>query len=104
MSVADMMIELYVSESVLLRVEKLVSLRGEEACKEQIAMARIYLNDAADNIHKSGKESINYFANGDEQRVMLTGLKRFTKVDAFNSVEARRLVSAKLIAENKYCF
>ena len=104
MSVADMMIELYVSESVLLRVEKLASIRGEEACKEQIAMMRVYLNDAADNIHKSGKESINYFASGDEQRVMLTGLKRFTKVDAFNSVEARRLVSAKLIAENKYCF
>lgn len=104
MSIADMMIELYVSESVLLRAEKLVGMRGEEACKEQIAMMRVYLNDASDNIYKSGKESVNYFATGDEQRMMITGLKRFTKVDSFNSVEARRTVSAKLIAENKYCF
>ncbi len=104
MSIADMMIEIYVSESVLLRAEKLVSIRGEEACKEQIAMMRVYLNDASDNIYKSGKESVNYFAAGDEQRMMITGLKRFTKVDSFNSVEARRTVSAKLIAENKYCF
>jgi alkylation response protein AidB-like acyl-CoA dehydrogenase len=104
MSIADMMIEIYVSESVLLRAEKLVSIRGEEACKEQIAMMRVYLNDASDNIYKSGKESVNYFATGDEQRMMITGLKRFTKVDSFNSVEARRIVSAKLIAENKYCF
>ncbi len=104
MSISDMMIELYVSESTLLRVEKLVSIRGEEACKEQLAMMRVYLNDAADNIYKSGKESVNYFATGDEQRMMLSGLKRFTKVDPFNSVDARRTVSAKLIAENKYCF
>ncbi len=104
MSISDMMIELYVSESTMLRVEKLVSIRGEEACKEQLAMMRVYLNDAADNIYKSGKESVNYFATGDEQRMMLTGLKRFTKVDPFNSVDARRTVSAKLIAENKYCF
>ncbi len=104
MSVADMMIELYVSESVLLRVEKLVSIRGEEACKEQIAMMRVYINDASDKIYKSGKESINYFAAGDEQRMMISGLKRFTKVDAFNSIEARRTAVAKLISENKYCF
>jgi len=104
MSISDMMIELYVSESTLLRVEKLVSIRGEEACKEQLAMMRVYLNDAADNIYKSGKESVNYFATGDEQLMMLSGLKRFTKVDPFNAVDARRTVSAKLIAENKYCF
>lgn len=104
MNLADMMIELYVSESVLLRVEKLVSLRGEEACATQIAMMRVYINDAADKIFKSGKESVNYYASGDEQRMMVTGLKRFTKTEPFNSVEARRTVAVKLIAENKYCF
>ncbi|MDF2438033.1 MAG: acyl-CoA dehydrogenase [Bacteroidota bacterium] len=104
MNVADMIIETYVCESVLLRVEKLISLKGEEACKEQIAMMKVYINDAADRIHKSGKEAVNTFAEGDEQRGMLMGMKRFTKTEPINTTELRRTVSAKLIAENKYCF
>ncbi len=104
MNLADMIIELYVCESLQLRVEKLVGMRGEEACKEQLAMMRVYLNDAADKIHKSGKEAINSYAEGDEQRIMLTGLKRFTKTENLNTTEARRVIAAKMIAENKYCF
>ncbi|HEY6161205.1 MAG TPA: acyl-CoA dehydrogenase family protein [Bacteroidia bacterium] len=104
MNIADMIIDLYVAESLQLRVEKLVSMKGEENCKEHIDMMRVYINDAADRIHKNGKEAINSFAQGDEQRMMLMGLKRFAKTEAFNSKEARRRVAAKLIAENKYCF
>jgi hypothetical protein len=79
-------------------------MRGEELCKEHIDMMRVYINDAADKIHKCGKEAINSFATGDEQKIILTGLKRFTKVDPINTTEARRNIAAKLIAENKYCF
>jgi alkylation response protein AidB-like acyl-CoA dehydrogenase len=104
MNIADMIIDLYVGESMQLRVEKLVSIRGEEACKVQMDMLNVWLNDAADRINKSGKEAINAFAEGDEQRMMLMGLKRFTKVEPFNSKEARRNVAAKLIEENKYAF
>lgn len=104
MNLADMIIELYVSESIQLRVEKLVSIRGEEACKVQLDMMRVYLNDAADKIHKSGKEAINSYSEGDEQRMMLVGLKRFTKTEPLNTTEARRNIAAKIIAENKYCF
>ena len=104
MNIADMMIDLYVAESVLLRVEKLSNLKGVDHCKEQIEIARVYINDAADRINKNGKDAINSFADGDELRMMLMGLKRFTKTEPFNSKDARRLVAAKLIAENKYCF
>ena len=104
MNLADMIIETYVSESLQLRVEKLVALKGEAACKEQIDIMRVYINDAADRIHKSGKEAINSFSSGDEQRAMLMGMKRFTKTEPLNTTEARRNISAKLIAENKYCF
>jgi len=104
MNIADMLIDLYVSESVQLRVEKLVSMHGEESCKEKIEIMRVYINDAADRINKNGKEAINSFASGDEQRMMLMGLKRFTKTEPFNAKEARRVVAAKLISENKYCF
>jgi alkylation response protein AidB-like acyl-CoA dehydrogenase len=104
MNVADMLIDIYVAESVLLRVEKLVGIRGEGACKEQLDIMRIYINDAADRINKNGKEAINSFSEGDEQRMMLMGLKRFTKTEPFNAKEARRRVAAKLATENKYCF
>jgi alkylation response protein AidB-like acyl-CoA dehydrogenase len=104
MNIADMMIDLYVAESVLLRVEKLSGLKGTENCKEQLAIMQVYLNDAADRINKNGKDAINSFADGDELRMMLMGLKRFTKTEPFNAKEARRVVAAKLISENKYCF
>jgi alkylation response protein AidB-like acyl-CoA dehydrogenase len=104
MNLADMAMELYVSESVLLRVEKLVSRIGEEAAKEQIAMMRVYIYSAADKIFLHGKEALNSFAEGDELMMMMMGLKRFTKTQPFNPKAARQLVAEKLIANNKYCF
>src|ERR1700761_988915 len=104
MNLADMLTELYVSESTQLRVEKLVGMRGEDNCKEQLDIMRVYINDAAEKIYKSGREAINSFADGDERRMMLMGLKRFTKTEDFNTTQARRNIAAKLIEENKYCF
>jgi alkylation response protein AidB-like acyl-CoA dehydrogenase len=102
MNIADMAIQTFNSESALLRAMKLVDLRGEAACAYELDIMRTYLYDSADAIHKSGKDAINAFADGDEQRMMLLGLKRFTKTESFNSKEARRRISAKLIADNKY--
>lgn len=102
MNIADMAIETFVTESVLLRVIKLVDKVGEDAAKVQVAMMRCYLNDAVDKVAKSGKEAINAFASGDEQKMMLLGLKRFTKADSFNSKDARRIVADKLISEGRY--
>ncbi|MGH2566411.1 MAG: acyl-CoA dehydrogenase family protein, partial [Ginsengibacter sp.] len=84
MNIADMAIETFVAESTLLRVMKLSDKNGEENSKIQIAIMQCYLNDAVDKIAKCGKEAINAFAEGDEQKMMLLGLKRFTKSDSFN--------------------
>jgi hypothetical protein len=104
MNIADMAIQTFVAESMLLRVIKSVERTGEENNKVQIAMMQVYLNDAVDIVAKNGKEAINAFAEGDEQKMMLLGLKRFTKTAPFNSKDARRLVAAKLIEEGKYPF
>lgn len=104
MNIADMIIETYVAESILLRVEKLVSMRGEAACEVELAIMRSYVNSACDKIWVVGKEALNSFAEGDELRMMLIGLKRFTKQDPFNAKAARQIVAQKLITENKYCF
>jgi alkylation response protein AidB-like acyl-CoA dehydrogenase len=102
MHIADMAIETFKAESALLRVMKLTDQRGEAACAFELDIVRTYLYDAADRINKYGKDAINAFAEGDEQRMMLLGLKRFTKLNAFNSKEARRRIAAKLISDNKY--
>ena len=104
MDISDMAIETFNAESVLLRVMKMVGQRGEANCKLYMDIMRTYLYDAADRINKSGKDAVNAFADGDEQRMILMGLKRFTKAEPFNSKEARRAIADKMIAENKYCY
>ncbi len=104
MNLADVMIEIYAAESVLLRTEKLVHLRGEAACGAQIAMSKIYLYEAIDKVEAAAKEAIVSFAKGDEQKVLLMGLKRFTKPDFINTKELRRQVADYMIAEGKYPF
>lgn len=104
MNLADMAIQTYNAESLLLRVMKLVEKRGEAACGLQLDIMRTVLYDAADAVNKAGKDAINSFSSGDEQRMILMGLKRFTKADPFNCRDARRRIADKLIAEGKYCF
>ena len=102
MNIADMSILTFNAESALLRVIKMADKQGDAATSLQKDMMNCYLNDAVDAVNKAGKEAINAFADGDEQRMMLLGLKRFTKTAPFNSKEARRRIADKLIAENKY--
>ena len=105
MAASNILIEIYMAESTLLRTEKNVKRYGEDAQKEQIAMAKLYLYNAVDIIQKNAKEGIVSFAEGDEQRMMLMGLKRFTKyANQPNVVELRNLIAEKVKAENKYCF
>ncbi len=103
MNLADMAIEIFNAESVLLRVMKLTESKGEGAALYQDIM-RTYLADAADRVNKAGKDAINSFADGDEQRMILMGLKRFTKSEPFNTKEARRRIADKMIADKKYSF
>jgi len=104
MNLADMLIEGYAAESVLLRVEKLISLRGEQACEAEKEMALIYLHHAIEKAAAAGKSAITSFAEGDEQRLMLMGLKRFTKVEPYNLKNARRKVAKVLIEKGEYPF
>ena len=104
MHLADMMIEIYAVESALLRTEKLISQRGEQACTSQLDMTKIYLHHAVEISAKAGKQAIYAFAEGDELRLMLLGLKRFTKIDPFNLKDARRRVADAMIENNDYIF
>ncbi|MBM3922408.1 MAG: acyl-CoA dehydrogenase [Sphingomonadales bacterium] len=102
MNIADMAIEVFNAESTLLRVMKLAAKQGEQAVTDQIDIMRTYLYDAADRINKSGKDAINGFADGDEGRMILMGLKRFTKAEPFNSKAARRRIADRMIEAGRY--
>jgi alkylation response protein AidB-like acyl-CoA dehydrogenase len=105
MAAADMLIEIYMAESTILRTEKLAKKEGEAKVQEQVAMAKLYLYKAVDIVAARGKESIISFAEGDEQRMMLMGLRRFTKYTNMpNIVGLRETITSKLVAENSYCF
>ena len=105
LSTSDMLIEIYMAESGILRAEKLSKTKGEAFVQEQISLAKLYLYHAVDLVSSKGKEAIVSFTSGDEQRMMLTGLKRFTKyVNEPNVADLRIQIADKLIAENAYCF
>ena len=105
LAASDMLIEIYMAESGILRTEKLVQSIGEEAAKVQIAMAKLYLYQATDIIASKGKEGIASFAEGDEQRMMLMGLRRFTKYDQLpNVIALKDIIADKVVTENAYHF
>lgn len=105
MAAADMLIEIYMAESVVLRAEKLAKNKGAENVKEQIAMAQLYLYKAVDIVSQKGKEGIASFAEGDEQRMMLMGLRRFTKYNNMpNVVALRETIAKKIIEDNAYTY
>ena len=104
MNIADMASYVYVAESAMLRTEKLISMKGEEACKGQLDLMRIYFVEAVDGVAKAGKEALWAFGEGDELRMMLVGLRRFTKMEPFNVKQARQDVATQIIEANKYNF
>jgi len=102
MNIADMSIITYHAESALLRLEKLSKTKSEAELAVQTAIVKTYIYDAADAINKAGKDALNSFAEGDELRMMHIGLKRFTKVDPYNTKDARRTICAQLVADDGY--
>ncbi len=102
---SNILIETYMAESAILRTEKNAKRDGRDSQSNQIAMSQLYLYNAVDIITKNAKEGIVSFAEGDEQKMMLMGLKRFTKyANMPNVVALRTQIADKLNEENKYCF
>jgi alkylation response protein AidB-like acyl-CoA dehydrogenase len=104
MALADMIIEVYVAESAILRTLKLVNQYGKEKVGLQIDMSKVYLYKAAERIQSAGKEAIFAFAEGDEQRMMLMGLRRFTKYEPINIKETRRKIADYMNQKIEYPF
>jgi len=104
MNIADIIGYVYVAESTLLRAEKIYHTQGENVAAFPLDIARVYLYNTIDKVAVAVKEALYAFAEGDELKMMLMGLRRFTKAEPFNTKEARQRIARQLIEENKYCF
>jgi alkylation response protein AidB-like acyl-CoA dehydrogenase len=104
MNVTDMMIEVFACESAYFRTIKLSETKNELELQPYVEMTRVYISDAIDKINLYGKRAISSFAEGDELKMLMLGLKRFTKFEPINTTKLRRSIAAKLIEANKYCF
>jgi hypothetical protein len=104
MNAADMLIEIYMAESALLRAEKLANDKGEDAAAGQIRMAKLYTYNAIEKVGQAGREGILSFAEGDDRQLLMMGLKRFTKPLPYNVVQLRREIADQVIEANKYPF
>ncbi len=104
MNIADIIGYVYVAESVLLRAEKIHHTQGIDAASYATDIAKVYLYSAIDKVNVAAKEALYSFGEGDELKMMLVGLRRFTKAEPFNVKEARQRIARKLIEENRYCF
>ncbi|WP_421879623.1 acyl-CoA dehydrogenase family protein [Marinoscillum sp.] len=102
MHIADMLIEIYALESSILRTEKLIGLYGEDGAKLYVDLTKLYMHEAVQKIKNHGDEAVACFTEGDELKVMLMGMKRFTKFNPVNTKELRRSIAAKMVAENKF--
>lgn len=102
MNISDMIIDLYAAESSVLRLQKKIDTVGEEAADIEILIVKTFISDAVERVNINGKHALQSFAEGDELKMMLMGLKRYTKLDPFNTKNARRAIAAKVSEDQGY--
>ncbi|MCK6695365.1 MAG: acyl-CoA dehydrogenase, partial [Thermoanaerobaculia bacterium] len=104
-NVADMFIDLFAAESMLLRVQKLAGIHNKPQAQEVYdAMLQVFLHDATARITKNATDALASFAEGDLLKTFLMGVKRFTKYPPVNVKEKRRLIAGALREANGWCF
>ena len=105
LNAADIIIEAYQMESAVLRAKKIFETNGETAAENFAMMAGVFCNDAIQRVDAKAKNTLASIAEGDEARMLLAALKRFTKNNSpMDTIAARRQIADKLIEANTYCY
>ncbi|HJW30731.1 MAG TPA: acyl-CoA dehydrogenase family protein [Saprospiraceae bacterium] len=104
MHIADISIDCFLAESMLLRAQKLFS--SSRSIPKAIIqeMTQLFIQDAQARIQKHAQDALAAFATGDELLIMQKGVKRFSSYPPINSVKARRAAADFLIQGNGYTF
>jgi butyryl-CoA dehydrogenase len=101
-AIADIVMEIYAMESVLLRTRKMIEAKGEAGFELPIAMARVYVAHAIEKIEGSARKIISAVAEGDMLRTQLAVLRRLGKHDPCNTIELGQVIAQKVIEQGKY--
>ena len=104
MNLADIMSEIYICESSILATLKAINARGLDACSSQVDMTRVYINDAIERCSFFAKSAVSAWADGDTKRMLMLGIKRYTKHEFINTKSLRRGIADTLLEHNEYCF
>ena len=102
---ADIIMDAYQMESAILRALKFAQASGEDAAGRYLDMTQVFCNDAIQRVEMKARNTIAAMTEGDETRVLLTALKRFTKNNfPINTIAARQRIADMLITANTYPF
>ncbi len=101
-SIADMVMEIYVMESALLRTMKMVASQGEAGAALPIAMTRVYLSQGMEKIEHAARKIIAAVADGDMLRTQLAILRRLAKHEPYNTIELRQKIAEAVIEKGRY--
>jgi alkylation response protein AidB-like acyl-CoA dehydrogenase len=103
-AISDAVMQLYAAESLMIRVKKVESLKGEDEIKVYRDILDVFVYDAASIIEKSVRDATYSFAFGEVRELLEKGCTHFTAVAGVNVKEARRRIADHLIEENRYSF
>lgn len=101
-NIADIVSNVFAMESVVLRTEKAIAASGEEKAKQKLLYTQIFCQEALEEIEKDAKETLIAAIDGDNQRMMLSALRKLTRSTPYNLIAKKREASEKLISVEKY--
>ncbi len=104
MNIADLFVDIFNAESMLLRVEKLNGMDKKVNQEIYEAMLQVFFHDATARVSKNATDAIASFAEGDLVKTFLMGIKRFSKYPTVNIKVKRRMIADTMLEANQYCF
>jgi len=101
---ADVIIDSFLMDSTIGRTAKVIARDGEAKHQAAIEATRLFTHDAVNRIEIAGRNALAAIAEGDELRMLLAALKRFTKQDPLNTAAIRERIADKVVADGGYAF
>ena len=101
-NIADIANNVFGMESALLRTEKAIARNGADKEQQKILYTEIFCQEAFADIERDAKETLLAAVEGDNQRMMISALRKLTRSTPYNIIMKKREASVKLIDEQKY--
>ncbi|MET0960788.1 MAG: acyl-CoA dehydrogenase family protein [Psychrobacillus psychrotolerans] len=101
-NIANIANNLFAMESAVLRTEKAIARDGEEKAAQKLLYTQIFTQEAFIEIEQAAKETLIAAVDGDNQRMMISALRKLTRYTPYNVIEKKREASVKLIEAEKY--